>query len=129
MGIKSTIDYQKILSGPEYFHCDHYHCTMSHRACLTNQNIAKAAKKAPRSRAFKLGHEIVDRSISCLDCDQGKQIKSEIKKTTTKRKRGRIQVNRGKCRKRGCDNPAKTRGLCRKHYQQLLRKERRRKNG
>jgi len=119
------INYEKILSSQDYFRCEHYHCTMSKGSCLANQELAQKYANTPKSRhqIFKL-MGFIDRSISCLDCDQGKQIKSEIKKTTTKRKRGRIRINTGKCKRRGCTNPSKTRGLCRKHYQQVWRRER-----
>ena len=57
------------------FHCNRLRCTMSEQACLHNQQIAREAQK---SRPGGYPDHYYNRTLSCYDCEQGKEIAKRV---------------------------------------------------
>ena len=53
------------------FHCNRLSCKMSEQACVHNQQIAREAQ---RGRPGGYPDHYYSRVLSCLDCEQGKEI-------------------------------------------------------
>jgi len=105
-------NYAEILDGPDYFTCHRYHCRMSKKACVANQ---QAADSATPQGVFRQGLTGISRAETCIDCLQGIQIRAEL------------GGDSGTCMMKGCNNPVKAKGLCPKHYLQAWRAEKTRR--
>ncbi|MFA5436673.1 MAG: hypothetical protein WC372_11600 [Candidatus Neomarinimicrobiota bacterium] len=113
---------ENILSGPDYFYCERYRCRMKKTECIRRQTKPT------------LGFE-VDYTNVCRDCIQGGSIMQECETINDEaipvpmdrcynnnyKMEGVMQKD--KCIVDGCDETAKYRGLCGKHYNQWYNKK------
>lgn len=89
------------------FHCKTYDCKLSERACIKRQDM-------DGRRMLHISTTVgYNPYLSCIDCEQGKQIKKEAEEMA-----GRT------CDEGGCGLPHKAKGKCLKHYSELKQRER-----
>jgi hypothetical protein len=77
--MNTVTPYSDILTGSGRMVCDHYNCNMSIKTCVQYQTKAKKLAASERI-LYRLGVVNVthDRALSCLNCNQGKEVLREM---------------------------------------------------
>lgn len=111
------------MQGPDYFRCERMHATLRKKVCMGYQ--AEAKEDGP----FAPGSRRSDRMLSCLDCKQGRMVAAglrESRQTKDREAKDMAEIKQGKERKQavnkgklcrcGCGQPAVSRGLAKRCY-------------